>query len=486
MTDDQGYDIPEEWCQALSAVEKDLCQVPGWGAFKERSGCLFKEMNMNPLTAEQSMVIILYSICFDDPEWSLDQVREDPTEEEAKEDFARFQKALKRLVDAAPEILSEFKDTEAELLIDVGGNRVSVPLEPGRLINFRNPEEAVEKSSGRLVMGYQLPTGKIKGMNSDHAVLGGWMTQDAWDKVKFGREQELTPEERESFDRWRNDYQQSESLRNRVEKDESDLRDWIHNKLSADRNVITPGPTQTVYARTDFGIQCFLLAMLPRLSRRPTWMTIQDWVENELGLDSFDDLYPVVTSDGRIFQLDDLIFNFGYGPNYFDWTKNKPYKLKGTPSTLYLICMDVGKIAGKESALTWKIGITQKSVTGNSSREARFHGVVGDNVRVIREKLFKDGRDAFMIEQTIIDMSHQETHYDRQRLGRLHESSKAFEALESLDQRVVLGLGYSEWIYPFKTEEEVISIYERMTSYGEFHGDGNVAYTPFKRDFEKR
>jgi len=229
-----------------------------------------------------------------------------------------------------------------------------------------------------------------------------------------------------------------------------------------------------------------VLAMLPKLSRRPSWMSIKDWVENELGLESIDDLYPVVTCDGRLFQLNDLIFNFGYGPNYFDWTKPKPYKLKGTPTTLYLICMDVGKIAGKESALTWKIGITRKSVIGNSSREARFHGVVGDNVRVIREKLFKDGRDAFMIEQTIIDMSHQETHYDRQRLGRLHESSKAFEALESLDQRVVLGLGYSEWIYPFKTEEEVISIYERMTSYGEFHGDGNVAYTPFKRDFEKR
>jgi len=485
MADDQGYHIPEEWCQALSAVEKDLCQVTGWSAFKERSGPLFNEMNMDPMSTEQSLVIILYSLYFDDPEWSLDQIREDPTEEEEKEDFARFQKALKRLVDAAPEILSDFKDTEADVVIDIGGNRVSVSLEPERATNDRNIEKVSEKNSGRFVMGYQLPTGKIKGMDSDHAVLGGWMTQDAWDKVKFDRDQELTSEERESFNRWRNDYQQSESLRNQVEKDENDLRDWIKNKLLKDQNLITPGPTQTVYARIDFGIQCFLLSMLPRLSRRPSWMSIENWVVNELGLNSLDELYPVVTDDGRLFQLDDLIFNFGYGPNYFDWTKRKPYKLKGTPSSLYLICMDVGKIADRNTAKTWKIGITQKSVTGSSTSTARFSGKVGENVRVIRQKLYKDGRDAFMIEQTIIQMSHQETHYDRERLGCLHEKSKAFEALETLDRRITLQLGQTEWIFPFKGEEEVISIYERMTAYGEFHGEGNVAYSPFNRDFNK-
>jgi hypothetical protein len=485
MAEDQGCDIPEEWCRELSGVYKDLCQIAGWTEFKEYSGRLLREVNMSPLTAEQSMVMILYSTYFDDPERSLDQVREHPNEEEAREDFTQFQKALKRLVNAAPEILSEFKDIESDLVIDLGVNRDSVSLEPVRVTNERNSEKVSKKRPVLLVMGYQLPTGKIKGINSDHAVLGGWMTQDAWDKVRFGSEQELTPNERESFIRWRNYYQQSESLRKRVKKDESDLRGWIKNRVSTDPNAITPSPTQTVDARTDFGIQCFLLGMLPRLSRRPSWMSLQDWVENELGLDSIDDLYPVVTSDGRLFQLDDLIFNFGYGPNYFDWTKRKPYKLKGTPTTLYLVCIDVGKIADRDSAQVWKIGITQKSVTGSSPKEARFYGKVGENVRVIREKLYKDGRDAFMIEQTIMNMSDQETHYDRERLERLHEKSKAFAVLESLDRRIMLELGYSEWIYPYKTEEDVISIYERMTSYGEFHGDGNVAYPPFKRDFDK-
>lgn len=486
MADDQGYDIPEEWCQALSAVEKDLCSVPGWTAFKKRSGPLFKEMNMDPMNTDQSMVIILYSIYFDDPEWSLDQIREDPTEEEAEEDFIRFQKALKRLVDAAPEILSDITGTEADVVFDVGGFSVPVPIEPEQSSNDRDLEKVSENKSGRFIMGYQLPTGKIKGMNSDHAVLGGWMTQEAWDKVKFGKESELTPEERETFYRWRSDYQHSQSKRDRIEKDEKELREWMEGKLSADPNIVTAGPTQTVSARTDFGIQCFLLGMLPKLSRRPSWMSVEEWVVNELGLNSLDELYPVVTSDGRLFQLDDLIFNFGYGPNYFDWTKRKPYMLKGTPSTLYLVCMDVGKIADRDSAHTWKIGITQKSVTGSSSSVSRFYGKVGENVRVIREKLYKDGRDAFMIEQTIIQMSRQETHYDREKLGNLHGKSKAFEAFESLDRRIMLDLGQTEWIYPFKTEEEVISIYERMTSYGEFHGDGNVAYLPFRRDSEKR
>lgn len=49
----------------------------------------------------------------------------------------------------------------------------------------------------------------------------------------------------------------------------------------------------------------------------------------------------------------------------------------------------------------------------------------------------------------------------------------------------MLDLGQTEWIFPYKTEEEVVSIYERMTAYGEFHGDGNVSYSPFKRDFNK-
>jgi hypothetical protein len=486
MSEQQVYETPEEWYQLLDSTEKELSLLPGWQQFKERCGLILDQMNIDPMTREQSMVFIFYSRVFEDPEWSLDQVREDPTEEEEEEDFNLFKQALRRLVNAAPELLSDYGEESAEVAIEVGKERYSYSVTSDLLDRDQTLANSREIASGRLVMGYQLPSGMVEKSDSDHTVLGGWMTQDAWDKVRFDRENELTPEERESFYRWRRHYQESQSNRDRVARDESDLKEWVMNMLSADPNLVTPGPTQTVYTRSDFGLQCFLLHMLPRLSRRPSWMSIEDWVVSELGLNTLDDLYPVVTSEGRLFQLDDLIFNFGYGPNYFDWSKPKPYKLKGTPTTLYLIAMDVGRIANRDSAVVWKIGITQKDVTGTSASAARFHGKVGENVRVIREKRYKDGRDAFMIEQTVIQMSHQETFYDRERLGIKYETSRAFEMLESLDGQTISQLGYSEWIYPCKTEEEVASIYERMTSYGEFYGDGNVAYSVFKRDFEKR
>lgn len=80
--------------------------------------------------------------------------------------------------------------------------------------------------------------------------------------------------------------------------------------------------------------------------------------------------------------------------------------------------MDVGKIAGKESSYVWKIGITKKGIVGNSAKEARYHGKVGEHVRVIRQKLFRDGRDAYMIEQTMVGISNQESFFHRQKNWR--------------------------------------------------------------------
>lgn len=179
MRDNQGYDIPEEWCFSISAIEKYLCLIPGWKDFKNCSGHILKEISMDPLNFEQSMVIILYSVYLDDPGWGLEQVREDPTEEEAKEDFVLFQKAFMRLVDAAPKILSEFIGMGAE-----------------GTINATDSEKELGRETGRSAMGYQFPTGRVRGANADHAVIGGWMTQEVWDKVKYGEEKKLTKEER--------------------------------------------------------------------------------------------------------------------------------------------------------------------------------------------------------------------------------------------------------------------------------------------------
>lgn len=484
MTDENGYEIPATWCQALNIAEKELARLEGWEEFKSHWKELTAGMNMKPMSEDESMVMVLSSLN-EDAIWNIEQVREDPTETEEIEDYENFKQYLKRLVSNAPEILKDYVDGNGGFVIEVGGHRVSSQsaMDSGKTEKTYESDNFTKRK--RVILGYKMPEGKIKGMNSEHAVHGGWMTQDAWDKVKYGREEELTKDELKSFHEWRSSYQAGEAGREKTKADEEEFREWVEKKLAEDPNTVKAGPTQTIYAKTDFGIQCFLLNMLPKLSRRPAWMSTKDWVENELGLESMDHLYPVVTSEGRLFQLNDLIFDFGYGPNYFDWTKKKPYRLKGTPTTLYLISMDVGRIAGGESSSVWKIGITKKNVVGSSAKQARFHGKVGENVRIIREKLYRDGRDAFMIEQTIMSMSNQETRYDREKSGRFHEKSKAFEALESLDRRIVLDLGYTEWIFPYKTEKEVVSIYERMTAYGEFHGDGHVSYSPFKRDFDK-
>lgn len=485
MSNDDGYDIPEAWCQALNDADQELDRVKGWQEFKSHWKEMTGGMNMKPLSENESMVMILSSLN-EDNIWSTDDVREDPTEEEEKEDLENFKQYLKRLISNAPAMLEDYIDGNGGLVIEVGGHKVTSQS----VFNSAKEEEKAVTPQGikqeqRMVMGYKMPTGKVEGRDAGHAVLGGWMTQDAWDKVKFGRKEELTEDELKSFNEWRENHQVGEAGRKKVKADEEELREWVEKKLADDLNTVRPGPTQTVYARTDFGIQCFLLNMLPRLSRKPSWMGQKDWVEDELGLESIDHLYPVVTSEGRLFQLSDLIFNFGYGPNYFDWTVHKPYRLKGTPTTLYLVSMDVGKIAGIGSASVWKIGITKNDVVGSSPKQSRFSGKVGEHVRVIREKLYQDGRDAFMIEQTIIKMSDQESFYDREQLGPSFESDKAFKALKSLDHKIVNNLGYSEWIFPHKSEEEVVSIYERMTAYGEFHGDGNVSYSTFKRDFDK-
>ena len=60
--------------------------------FQDCSGHILEKINMNPLNFEQSMVIILYSVYFDDPEWGLEQVREDPTEEKLKKTLHFFKK----------------------------------------------------------------------------------------------------------------------------------------------------------------------------------------------------------------------------------------------------------------------------------------------------------------------------------------------------------------------------------------------------------
>jgi hypothetical protein len=479
-----GYDIPVEWAELLSSTALKLDRITGWQEFKDQwLPIISNEINIEPTETSQVMVLFLYNTFFDDPEWSIDQARPEPTESEAAEDFELFRKALDRLLENAEDLLKQVGQLDIQDSIH-DSEYTNVEQEFSTLDQF--PEiDSKSDIPGRIVMGYKMPVGKIEILDSDHPVIGGWMTEEAWNKVKFNRIDELSPHEKSTYDEWRREQSLVDLRKEKMKSDEAELRSWIDRKINEGSNVVTCSPTQTVYTRSDFGVQCFLLSMLPRLSRRPKWMSTKDWIEKELGLSSIHDLYPVVTSEGRLFQLDDLIFKFGYGPNYFDWSKKKPFKLKGTRTILYLISIDIGRLSSRESSIVWKIGITSKKTIGETASESRYFGDIAKHVNIIKEKEYKDGRDAYMIEQMIVQLSEQETYYDRLRNDELYKQSEAAKAIELMDGAIFSQLGYTEWIFPYKSKEEVVSIFERMTSYGEFHGDGNVAYSPFKRDFQK-
>ena len=308
------------------------------------------------------------------------------------------------------------------------------------------------------------------------------MSQSTWDKILTNRKSRLTSKERLAYVKWKNESAKVREMQLRSRNDEINLREHLKKIMSEDNYLVAHGPSSTRDALGDFGVQCLILRMLDNIALRPDSMVAREWVESELGAESYDDLYPMIINDGRLYLLYDLIYRFGYGPNYFDWSAPKPYMLKDSPSTLYLIELDVGRLASRESTIAWKVGITQKDVIGESRSSARFYGKVARHTRLIRKKKYRDGRDAYMIEQSIIEMSRRETFHDRLRLGLDHVKSEAFMALDDLSQSTVNQIGYSEWVLPYKTEDEVVEIFDRMTSYGEFHAEGNVAYSLFDKN----
>ena len=486
MPEEDGYDVPEEWRQALNKAEQELSDIEGWEEFKKHWKEMLDSMNYKPMSEDEVMVMALASF-YEDKIWDTEKIKKNPTEKEKEEDYEKFKQYLRRLVFNAPSLLKDYVNGNGGIVFEIGGHKVSTQSAFSSRKSRKKSNDIEEDSrQGLVVLGYKMPVGKVAKEDSEHAVMGGWMTQDAWDKVKYGRQQELTNEELKTFHEWRDNYQAGEARREKTKADEKKFREWIGKKIGKGKNLVEPSVSNTINTSLDLGIQCFLLSMLTKVSRRPSWMDIKYWVENELGLESIDQLYPALTSEGQIYLLDNLIFKSGYGPNYFDWTQHKPFRLKNTQAKLYLVSIDVGKIAGHTSASVWKVGITKNQIIGKSMKTSRYFGVIGEHTKIIKEKTYRDARDAFMIEQTIINYSKKESFRDRERLGELHTPSDAFEALKSMDSSISRYLGHTEWIFPYRTKEEVIEVWDTMTSYGEFHGEGQVSYSPFKRDFQKQ
>ena len=102
MPEDDGYEIPAEFCQALNTAEQELAHIKGWQEFKSHWKEITEGMNMKPLSEDESMVMVLSSLN-EDTIWNIEHVREDPTEAEKKEDYENFKQFLKRLISNALE-----------------------------------------------------------------------------------------------------------------------------------------------------------------------------------------------------------------------------------------------------------------------------------------------------------------------------------------------------------------------------------------------
>jgi len=243
---------------------------------------------------------------------------------------------------------------------------------------------------------------------------------------------------------------------------------------------VTPALTSTIYRYQDFYMQCYLLSLLPSLCDQPEEKSVEEWARDDLGLKSINDVYPVLTQEGHMYMIRHLIYKFGYGPNAFNWHQRKPFTLKDSAATLYLVAIDVGLIAGVKSHIVWKVGITKGEVIGESPRKSRFLGEIANHITVLRKKKYDDARDAYMIEQTMIECSRRDAVTDidtrKDPLNPVYpRRSSSFLVFSQLPRRTQNQLGYTEWIYSTKSQTEVESIFDGLTAYPAFYGSANNA-----------
>ena len=106
MQEDDDYAIPEAWLELLSETDLRLCQIPEWSEFKDGWATVGRQMieTWEGITFDQVMVIF-FSRALDDGLWSMDDVISNPSSSEELQDKAKFKDFLKRLVNAAPNLL---------------------------------------------------------------------------------------------------------------------------------------------------------------------------------------------------------------------------------------------------------------------------------------------------------------------------------------------------------------------------------------------
>ena len=331
------------------------------------------------------------------------------------------------------------------------------------------------------MLDYKKPKGIIRNSDCSHPVLGGWMTKE---ENEISTANIYTPSKlpkaiRTKLEQWRKDLVVLNAEKEIAEADHNALRDMLASIARKNMKTnVAPALTNTIYRYQDFYMQCYLLTLLPSLCDQPEEKSVEEWARDDLGLNSINDVYPVLTQEGHLYMIRHLIYDFGYGPNCFDWQQRKPFILKGSAATLYLIAIDVGLIAGAKSHIAWKVGITKGEVIGESPRKSRFSGAIADHITVLRKKKYADARDAYMIEQTMIKCSRRDAVTDidagKDPLNPVYpRQSSSFLVFSQLPPRTQNKLGYTEWIYSAKSQAEVESIFDGLTAYPAFYGSAS-------------
>lgn len=324
------------------------------------------------------------------------------------------------------------------------------------------------------IKGDELPrfTGRLLEKGSPHPVNDGYIPHEVWSSIKSDIKAEPKDTEYASnFQRWRQDYQSYQELWRQQLKDLKKLEKWIDRRINSTSNFVA---TIEKHEGTEGLQKCRLVKQLLLAKRLPSLCLldsdkeIERWVSEDLGITELCTLYPFITQKDHLQPIKDLIYDFEYGPNPFDWASLRiPFKLKSEATKLYFVKIDLGGLAGYEHEYVYKVGITKKEVVG-SSKKARYAGELTQHIDILRELDFRDGRDAFLREQKVIK-------YDRKNC--LNRTTKkevvtsdgvVLDTINPIDKsprKVLSQLGPSEWVFGSLSEEEALSIFDQLTAY---------------------
>ena len=309
---------------------------------------------------------------------------------------------------------------------------------------------------------------KIQEFKETHPVKGGFMSKELWEKLK-GREEEekeLSEEEQKIIKDWKRASKEGRKRDKKLNQDLATMEKWIVGNLKSGNNLVTDPrwyPPAYEHELFELGQQLYINNLFPNLNLNE---------EENYGASEIEKAYPYITSIYHLYRINDLIFNFKYGPSAFSW-KFVPFKLKGQKVKLYLVSIDIGLLAEKESFLIHKVGITKREVADGTSK-SRFPSKIAKFTRVLRVIEYEDGRDAFIREQKIIrDSALEESLFEKKydiengdySFHKHPRRLRRNQIGEPLPRKIQNILGVMEWIYIYFSEDYIKDKFDRLNAY---------------------